>query len=253
MKTWAQSVRHAERHDGMRLTGWVVSGAWVTERTRITRWLLLVAFGIALMSALVKAYEKLIERTEAIRFLNSVFNVNGDGQLAWLFMLVLMVAACVLCGVIVFAARFQKVYFRYYWLMALCVLCALVLMKSTRLFHEVLYAMVDALRAGNGLLIALVGLGAAASIGVGVRYSVAFLSSLSWTVKRQMIVAICVYLIGAVVLEEIGETLWYVTHGANLAYEVLGSVEEFCEMAGFIVLQQALLQFLAEHASTQHE
>jgi uncharacterized membrane protein len=157
-----------------------------------------------------------------------------------------MLLPVVLCSVIVFSVKHQKTSFRYYWAAILCVLCALVAMKATHAFHEVLYAAVDAVRAGNWLLIGAAGLAAGAIVSAGVLHLVPFLASLSWTVKRQIIVAVCVYLIGTIVLEEIGESVWYITHNANLIYEVLGSIEEFCEMAGFVLLQHALLQFLAE-------
>jgi hypothetical protein len=72
-----------------------------------------------------------------------------------------------------------------------------------------------------------------------------------WQLPRRtqitIVIAAMLYLIGALGIEVISANLWYQNDGTSLLYSAIGTVEEFCEMQGVIVLLYGLLHYIEEH------
>ena len=64
--------------------------------------------------------------------------------------------------------------------------------------------------------------------------------------KRQFIVAACIYIGGALIMEMIGSHVAESLGQQNLLYALIATVEEILEMTGIIIFISALLQYLSK-------
>lgn len=65
--------------------------------------------------------------------------------------------------------------------------------------------------------------------------------------QMSIVIAATIYLTGALGIEVISANLWYQNDGTSLLYSAIGTVEEFFEMQGVIVLLYGLLHYIDRH------
>lgn len=71
-----------------------------------------------------------------------------------------------------------------------------------------------------------------------------FVQKLPTNTKRSFIIATCIYLSGALVLDMVGSTFYDVSGQHNLIYNILGIIEESVEMMGVIAFIDTFLGYI---------
>lgn len=221
---------------------------WVENRKIVSWVLIIIALCFAIISSIIKSYEKLVEHTTLVENLNYLFNVN-HGVLVEMFFVILMVAVIILCVIIALFTEQIRLSFRYYWLAFGVGILVVLIAKSTPFFHRFL-DLIEVIIDNNGVWIyVVVTLLGAIVLAIMVALTgriYKFFMTLPYDVRKLIIIAGSIYFMGAFILENVGEAIWFITYNPNLIYEYLGSVEEFAEMSSIIILQYACICYYYE-------
>ena len=205
---------------------------------------LIVFFFLA--SVLVN-YEHIVEHHGFLLGLVPKFDLNGEQNLPTWYQVVTLLLAGVLAGFIAADKRRQRQTFAKRW----TVLSAIFTFMSIDEFasiHELLGDEVLAPKLHTEgkiynpwllLAVPLLVVFAAAYL--------RFFFALSTAEKKRFFLAAFVYLMGVVVIESIGGAYSYHHGQQNMVSVVLNGIEEVFEMIGVLLLNVALLRYIAEH------
>jgi hypothetical protein len=174
-------------------------------------------------------------------------NLSREGNLPTWYQSATLFLAGGVAGLVAVAARQQSDPFRYHWT-AVALVFIYLSMDEGAAIHELTVRPLRAALGATGILYySWIILGALAVVASGVLFR-RFIAGLPVPTRRRLIVAAIVFLSGALGVEALGGMFAEINGRNNLAYGLITTVEETCEMAGVALFIVALLEHLRDHA-----
>lgn len=169
-----------------------------------------------------------------------ITNSNLEASIPTWYAASLLLFCAILLTVIGVAKRLHQDGYARHWL-GLAVIFLYMSLDEGSMIHEEL---TDPLRAlfnvTNYLYFAWMLVGIPVALTIAIIYA-RFILDLPARIRVLFILAGSCYVGGAVFIEAISANMWYLNDGASLHYMIVGTIEEFFEMIGAIILIYALL------------
>lgn len=174
-----------------------------------------------------------------------LFNMDADKNIPVYFYVFLLIIGTLLTSSITLVQIRQNSPQKYGWIVLTLIVFAMSIDKAVR-FHDYLIHFIQRILARNiagiiiyplAIVLLIVGLAILVLL-------VKFLRDLPENTRKSFIIAACIYLSGALVLEMIGSSFYDYSGQNNLVYDLLTIVEESMEMVGIIAFIKALIKFM---------
>jgi hypothetical protein len=209
-----------------------------------------VSLYLCVQSIAARAYEFSLPLNASSAFIfNAVIfvNVNREANLPTWYSTLLLAASSGLIALIASVHRQKRNRFVRRWALLSIVFLYLSLDEAAAL-HEYLTDPLRELFNVTGYLhFAWVLVGIPFALVIVVLYW-QFVWALPKATRNRLILAAVVYLGGALVIEIISANQYAVDEGRSLLYSAIGTLEEFCEMAGVNIFIYALLRYLEDYS-----
>jgi hypothetical protein len=174
-----------------------------------------------------------------------LFNMDADKNIPVYFYVFLLIIGTLLTSSITLVQIRQNSPQKYGWIVLTLIVFAMSIDKAVR-FHDYLIHFIQRILTRNiagiiiyplAIVLLIVGLAILVLL-------VKFLRDLPENTRKSFIIAACVYLSGALVLEMIGSSFYDYSGQNNLVYDLLTIVEESMEMVGIIAFIKVLIKFM---------
>lgn len=172
-----------------------------------------------------------------------IFDVTGEVTVPTWFSSSLLLLAAVIAGFIAHLLRQRETKDVFYWVCMATILLALSIEESADVHGAVSYRMSDSMDAVGPLTYPWVIPGAILAIVVGIVF-IPFVLRLATWFRNRLIIAGCLYLGGALVLEVVGAIYDSNFGDETVLYTFLVTVEEGLEMGAIVFLIGALIMYL---------
>lgn len=173
-----------------------------------------------------------------------LFNLEADKNIPIFFYVLLLLIGTLLLSTIALIQIQQNSPQKFGWILLTSIVFAMSIDKAIRL-HGYLIQFIQTILGRNDpgmiiypLVIVLLTIGIAIILQL-----IKFLRELPANTRKSFIIAGCVFLSGALVLEAIGSSFYDLSGHANLVYDILSILEESLEMAGIIAFIRGLILF----------
>ena len=208
----------------------------------------IVAAGLCLLSIFLKALEWELGTNSTYWFYHTVrmFNVNREGNIPTWYSSLLLLTCVILLLIVTHIKRQKQERYIAHWLLLALVFFYLSIDEAAAL-HEKLtipFQENESLNVRGYLYFAWVLVGIPFVLFMSLVYA-RFLLHLPSQTRRNFLLAAALYVGGAVVVESISANQWYLNGGTSLTFSAIGTLEEFCEMAGVIVFIFGLLTYIS--------
>lgn len=176
-----------------------------------------------------------------------LFNLDADKNIPIFFYVLLLLIGTLLLSTIALIQTRQNSPQKFGWIVLTIIVFAMSIDKAVRLHGHLLHFIQTILGRNDPgmiiypLVIALLTIGLAILVQL-----VKFLRELPINTRKSFIIAACVFLSGALVLEAIGSSFYDFSGHANLVYDILSILEESLEMAGIIAFIRGLILFAGD-------
>jgi len=175
------------------------------------------------------------------------FGVSSEGKLPTFYSGLSLLAVAALLGLIWAHERRQHGPLRRYWALLALIFVVLAMDEMLSIHEATTEVIRSRLHIENGWFYNAWVIPGGVALALVAVTSVRVLVRLPARTRTFVLIAGAVYVSGAVVLEMAGGA-YASTHGTDLAYGALASVEEMLEMAGIVVMLYALMDHLERHA-----
>lgn len=211
---------------------------------KITRYLLTVVGILTLLSLVGHLSLYLLPDFPGRELFSRKFALNEEQNFPTLYSALALFFCSVLFGMIAFVKTNTKNYYRYYW-QGLSVIFTFLALDELLTLHEHLSKPLHKLGVDGILHNAwVIPGGIAVTIFMVIFYR--FFMHLPRSTKRLFLIAVSVFLGGAIFIEVIGGAYKFIHGEDNLGYALITTVEEVMEMLGVVVLIHALLTYITQ-------
>ncbi|RMF79290.1 MAG: hypothetical protein D6737_11980 [Chloroflexi bacterium] len=202
---------------------------------------------LALHSIIGKRIEYAVgtNNTYAIYHIVQLFNVNREGNIPTWFSSSILLFAALLFAVIAYAVRQRGGTLQARWWGLAAILLYLSIDEAAAIHEKLTVPLQDSLHVTGYLYFAWVLVGIPLALIVTLTY-LRFVWHLPAHIRRLFFLAGAVYLGGALGVEIISANQWYLNDGTSLIFSTIGTVEEWMEMMGVVIIIYALLRYIGE-------
>jgi len=174
-----------------------------------------------------------------------LFNMDAEKNIPTFFYVLLLICCSLLLASISLLMAQQKSSQRNFWLILTFLFLTLSLEKAVRPQEYLLPPLMELLKNENISYIKYFPIIIALLFYLGIIvYSFMFVQKLPTITKRSFIIATCIYIIGAFVLDMVGSIFYDISGQHNIIYSILGVIEESVEMIGIIAFIHTFLNFI---------
>lgn len=203
-----------------------------------------IALYLALQSIIVEYVIETVDQEANWQVLLAIdiFSVNRELTIPTWFSATLLLIATVLFALIAAAKRTSQDRYTLYWIGLAAIFLYLTIDEGAAI-HEIVADITQASLNPTGFLTFGWQIIAAPLVLIFGLLYLRFLFHLPPRIRNLFILAGILYVGGALVVEAVSANQWYLGGGVTLQYLAIGTVEEFCEMLGVVVLIYALLSY----------
>lgn len=169
-----------------------------------------------------------------------ITNSNLEASIPTWYAASLLLCCAILLAVIGFAKRTHQDRYARHWLGLAAIFLYMSIDEGSMIHEELTDPLRQLFNVTDYLYFAWMLVGIPVAIIIAAIY-VKFVLDLPARIRILFILAGSCYIGGALVIEAISANMWYLNDGASLPYMIVGSIEEFFEMMGVIILIYALL------------